>query len=188
MIAFLKGQIINVSGDYITVCIGQIGYEVLVSRPQEFEYMKEYSIYTQEIQNQDDHYLVGFLTTLEKDAFRSLIQVKGIGPKTAMNALKETTPDGLFAAIAANNTAYLKKLPGIGDKAAKQIILDLKGHLTTDAINVNEKQYDEVSDALKSLGFKKKEIEAVLSSINEPNLSNAELIKLALRKLNKGTK
>jgi Holliday junction DNA helicase RuvA len=129
MIYSLKGPIVAVEKDRIAVDVHDVAYELLVSRPNEWVFGASVSVYCYEVLTQDDHYLVGFSSKLEKQAFLSLIQVKGIGPKTALNALKETTPDDLFKAISANNTAYLKKLPGIGPKAAAQIILDLKGQL-----------------------------------------------------------
>jgi Holliday junction DNA helicase RuvA len=127
-----------------------------------------------------------FLLQAREAGLPSLIDVKGIGPKTALNALKETTPDELFAAIKANNTTYLKKLPGIGPKAAAQIILDLKGQLAATDEKGNPKQYEEVEAALKNLGFKSRDIENVLATINEPDASNEEILRLALRKLSKG--
>jgi Holliday junction DNA helicase RuvA len=185
MIYSLKGQIVAVEKDRIAVDVHDIAYELLVSRPAEWVFGAPVIVYCYEVLTQDDHYLVGFSSKLEKQAFLSLIQVKGIGPKTALNALKETTPDDLFKAISANNTAYLKKLPGIGPKAAAQIILDLKGQLAATDSKGNPKQFDEVQEALKNLGFKSKDIDNALSSINEPNLSNEELLRLALRKLGK---
>lgn len=185
MICSLKGTVEDITENSVSLLVHDVGYEVLVSRPQEFEMGKEIFLYTYEVYGQDDHYLTGFLTRLEKDAFASLIQVKGIGPKTALNALKATTPDGLFKAISSNNTAYLKKLPGIGPKAAAQIILDLKGQLAATDEKGNPKQYDEVRAALKSLGFKAAAIDEALSSINEVNASNEDILRLALRKLGK---
>jgi Holliday junction DNA helicase RuvA len=99
--------------------------------------------------------------------------------------LKATTPDELYKAIAANNTAYLKKLPGIGPKAAAQIILDLKGQLAQTDEKGNPTQFDEVRQALKQLGFKVKDIDDALSQINEPNLTNEDVLRLALRQLRK---
>ena len=88
-------------------------------------------------------------------------------------------------AIAANNTTFLKKLPGIGPKAAAQIILDLKGRLADmgGGSKANPNQYDEVREGLKSLGFKVKAIDEALASINEPGLSNEEVLRQALKKL-----
>lgn len=178
----------DVLKDSIALDVHDVTYLLLVSRPQEFVVGKEYVVYAYEVYNENDHYLAGFSSKVEKQAFTSLIQVKGIGPKTALNALKETTPDELFKAIQANNTTYLKRLPGIGPKAAAQIILDLKGQLAETDQKGNPKQYEEVQDALKNLGFKSKDIDDVLASINEPDASNEDILRLALRKLGKGLK
>ena len=115
--------------------------------------------------------------------FLSLIKVKGLGPKTVIGALSATTVDGVRNAIASNNVAYLKKLPGIGAKAASQIILDLKGELT--GTKGDPGVYDEVYEALKELGFKGAAIERVLATINEKDASAEEVLRLALAKLRK---
>ena len=112
-----------------------------------------------------------------------MIKVKGLGPKTVINALSATTPQDVVNAISSNNVAFLKKLPGLGAKAAGQIILDLKGELT--GSKGNPKQYEEVYDALKSLGFKGAAIDRVLCTINEPNASTEDILRIALSKLKK---
>lgn len=188
MICRIKGNVIGIDEESIAVDVHDIAYEILVSRPDDFSLNEEVTLFTHEVQTEDDHYLVGFSSKIEKESFLSLISVKGIGPKTALNALKATTPDALFKAIESNNTAYLKKLPGIGPKAAAQIILDLKGQLANTDAKSNPKQYDEVRAALKTLGFRVKDIDDALASINEPNASNEEILRLALRKLGKGSK
>lgn len=185
MIYSLKGRIVEIGLDKVAIDLGSIAYEVFISRPSDFKLDEETVLYTHEVMTQDDHYLCGFVSKLEKDAFASLIQVKGIGPKTALSALSKTNPEDLFQAISANNVAYLKKLPGIGPKAAAQIILDLKGHLVSTGAKGNPEIYDEVKGALKSLGFKIKDIDDALASINTPDLSNEELLREALRKLRK---
>ena len=113
----------------------------------------------------------------------SISKAPGIGPKTAINALSATTANELFTAISANNITFLKKLPGIGSKAASQIILDLKGQLTSSKADIH--QYEQVRAALKSLGFKVKEIEEALARVSIPNGTNEEILKEALRKLRK---
>lgn len=186
MIYSLKGVVSDVSKDKIALDLGAIAYEVSVARSEDFALGEEIKIYTQEVMTQDEHYLVGFLDKREKEAFRSLLQVKGIGPKTALGALGATHPEELFAAIEANNTAFLKKLPGIGPKGAAQIILDLKGKLVKTDAKGHPEAYGEVASALKSLGFKKAEIDLALSRISEPGLSNADILRLALKQLGKG--
>ena len=120
---------------------------------------------------------------IEKDAFLSLINVKGIGPRIAVNALSATTPEMLYKAINSNNVAYLKRLPGIGAKAAAQIILDVKGQLT--GTKGDPDRYEDVKEALKQLGFKNARIESVLADINEEDASMDEILAIALKKLRK---
>jgi len=188
MITYLHGKIIDLTETSVSLDVHDVGYEVLAPRPLEHKIGDEMTLWTYEAITEDDHYLVGFETKPEREAFLSLIKVKGIGPKTALNALRATTPENLFKAIESNNTSFLKKLPGIGAKAAAQIILDLKGQLSsTVSTKGNPKQYDEVAAALKQLGFKTKQVDDVLATINEPEAGNEEILRLALRKLSKGT-
>ncbi len=178
------GKIVDICEGSVAIDVNGIAFELFVSRPLEWTKGEEATVYVYEVFNENDHYLVGFSTKLEKEAFVSLIQVKGIGPKTAINALSSTTPDELFKAISVSNTAYLKKLPGIGPKAAAQIILDLKGKLTSSSSNKgNANKYEDVRAALKSMGFKVKDIDEALSGINDPEATNEDVLRMALRKI-----
>ena len=187
MIYSLTGTIIDRDEDKVAIETGNIGYEVFVSKPMEYILDSHMTLFTYEVITQDDHYLVGFPTKLEKTAFGMLISVKGIGPKTAIAALGATTPEELFQAIEANNVSYLKKLPGIGPKAASQIILDLQGKLVSTRPASNLESYQEARLALKQLGFKAKEIDDVLAVVAKPNQSVEETITLCLRKLRKSS-
>lgn len=180
------GKIVDVLNEQIAIDVNGIAFELFVSRPYEWTKGNQAIVYVHEVYNENDHYLVGFSSKIEKDAFLSLIQVKGIGPKTAISALAKTTPDELFKAISASNTAYLKKLPGIGPKAASQIILDLKGKLTSSSASsskVDSSKYEDVRAALRTMGFKVKEIDDALASINEENATDEEILRMALRKI-----
>lgn len=179
----LKGKIIEITRNSVVIDVHDVCYEVLVAHPNAFTLNEEVVVYTHYVIREDEQYLVGFKTLDEKKAFMALINVKGIGPKTALNALSGTTTEELFNAIAANNITFLKKLPGIGAKAASQIILDLKGQLTSSKADVH--QYEQVRAALKGLGFKVKEIEDALARINIPNGTNEMILKEALRRLRK---
>ncbi len=178
-----NGLISYIAKDYIVIDVNDVGYQVFVPRTNEFSLNEKRKIYVYNVIREDGQYLVGFSSLEEKSAFLSLISVKGIGPRTALNALSETDPNSLFKAISSNNIAFLKKLPGIGAKAAAQIILDLKGQLASTSTNVN--QYDEVKEALKTIGFKNKQIDNVLCQINLENASNEEILKEALKLLKK---
>ena len=185
MIYFLKGKVAFIEKDNVVIDVNNVGYQVLVSHIDEYEVGQDVFVYTYNVIREDEEYLVAFKSLDEKKVFLSLIKVKGLGPKTVISALSATSPEQVVAAINSNNVAYLKKLPGIGAKAAAQIILDLKGELSGDGKNGDREVYDIVYDALKELGFKGAAIDRVLASINEPNLSAEDLIRLALSKLRK---
>ena len=181
MIYFLRGKVALINPESIVIDVRDVGYELLVSHINEFVVGEEVLVYTYNVVREDENYLIGFKTKEEKDVFLSLIKVKGLGPKTVINALSATTPNDVINAIASNNVAFLKKLPGLGAKAAGQIILDLKGELT--GSKGNPKQYEEVYDALKTLGFKGAAIDRVLATINEPGASNEDILRIALKRL-----
>lgn len=186
MISLLRGKIIEVGPQSISVDLGSIGFDVIVSKPETFGLGDAVELYVSEIQTQDDRYLVGFSNLEEKKAFLSLTSVKGIGAKTAMAALGSTTPDALFAAIQRGDAAYLKKLSAIGPKAASQIILDLRGKLVPIPEKVKKAdRYPGVRSALKNLDFRVKEIDDAITSLPDDMTEEAAL-KAALRKLAKG--
>ena len=184
MIYFLRGKVSLIDGDTLVVDVRDVGYQVLVSHINDYEIGQEVLIYTYNVVREDEQYLVGFSSLEEKSVFLSLIKVKGLGPKSAIGALSSTTPNDVINAIASNNVAYLKKLTGIGAKAAAQIILDLKGQLTGGSKG-DPGVYEEVYEALKNLGFKGAAIDRVLATINEPDATSEQVLKIALNKLRK---
>ena len=183
MIYSLKGKVLLIDGDTVVIDVHDVGYQVLVSHVNDYEIGQEAFLYTYNVVREDEQYLVGFSSLEEKEVFLALIRVKGLGPKTVIGALSATTANDVKNAIAANNVAYLKKLPGIGAKAASQIILDLKGELT--GTKGDPTVYDEVYEALKELGFKGAAIDRVLATINEKDASAEDILRIALTKLGK---
>ena len=183
MIYSLKGKVLLTDGDTVVIDVRDVGYQVLVSHVNDYEIGQEVFLYTYNVVREDETYLVGFSSLEEKEVFLALNRVKGLGPKTVIGALSATTPNDVKNAIASNNVVYLKKLPGIGAKAASQIILDLKGELT--GTKGDPTVYDEVYEALKELGFKGAAIERVLAAINEKDAKPEEVLRIALAKLKK---
>ena len=183
MIYSLKGKVQLIDGDTVIVDVRDVGYQVLVSHVADYEIGQDVFLYTYNVVREDEQYLVGFSSIEEKQVFLALIKVKGLGPKTVIGALSATTAEEVKDAIASNNVAYLKKLPGIGAKAASQIILDLKGELT--GTKGDPTVYDEVYEALKELGFKGAAIDRVLATINEKDAKAEDILRLALAKLGK---
>ena len=125
--------------------------------------------------------LFGFKTPEEKDLFLKLISVKGMGPKMALPMLATGSVSGIIDAIERENILYLKKFPKIGDKVARQIILDLKGKLVT-TNEINQTVNDELVDALSSLGYKSADIKKVINKVDN-SLSIENQIKEALKLL-----
>ena len=186
----MRGKVLVIKEDFIVLEVNNIGYEIFISHSDNFYLEQEVLVYLHEVVREDEHYLVGFASLEEKEVFMSLISVKGIGPKTALGALSATTPSNFINAIENSDIKYLKKLPGIGPKAASQIVLDLKGHLVATEVKVSKNKLTgnllEVHDALKTLGFKSSDIEKVLNSLKDKEgIGSEALLKEALRLLRK---
>ena len=187
MIGFLKGRVehITIENIYLDVC--GVGYELFVPNPSRYKLYDEVMVHTYMAIRENDITLYGFFTKDEKDLFLKLIRVKGIGPKSALAMLSKSDYNNLVEAIETSNLGYLKKLPGIGPKAAGQIILDLKGHLRVDvSVPVKENPvFKEAKEALKNFGFKAQEIDNALSKIQDENIDVSDCIFKALQYLNK---
>ena len=187
MIGFLKGKIESINSETVIIDVNGVGYEVNVANPERFSLYQDFTIYTYLKISENDVALFGFLLKEEKELFLKLISVKGIGPKSAMGMLSKADYLNIIEAIEVGNLNYLKKLPGIGPKAAQQIILDLKGHLKMDkeVIVKDNPNFKEAKEALKTFGFKVNEIDVALSKIQDTSLMVDEIIFKALQFLNK---
>ena len=190
MISFLKGDIVEINVDYVLVDVNGVGFQVFVGKPQDFSYGRSL-IYTYYHVKEDGVSLYGFKTKQEQNLFLRLINVSGIGPKTASGILGATTTNSLISAIELGNIAFLKKLPSIGPKAAQQIILDLKGKLIsvedTNKPSVKKSEiYSDVYDALRQFGFKVSEIDGAINKVeNIESKQTPQIIKDCLKLLRK---
>lgn len=180
MYEYIKGKIVKQESNYIVIDNNGIGYLIYVPNPYSFELDKEYIVYVYHQVREDEQNLYGFKTNEEKNLFLKLINVKGLGCKMALPILATGSIDGIMDAIERENILYLKKFPKIGDKVAKQIILDLKGKLSVSESNNSSKDYDELIEVLKGLGYKQVDINKILPSI-KTDLNIEEQIKEALK-------
>lgn len=180
MYEYIKGNIVKQESNYIVIDNNGIGYLIYVSNPYSFELDKEYIVYVYQLVREDENSLYGFKTIEEKELFLKLINVKGLGCKMALPMLATGSISGIMDAIERENVLYLKKFPKIGDKVAKQIILDLKGKLNTSVTNASNKDYDELIEVLKGLGYKQSDINKILPSIKS-DLNIEEQVKEALK-------
>lgn len=165
MYSYIKGIIDEVTSSSIVIDNNGIGYNVFVSNPYSFNVGEEYKIYLYNYIREDEYSLYGFKSLEEKDLFLRLINVKGLGPKIALPMLATGSVSGIVDAIDRENIMYLTKFPKVGDKLARQIILDLKGKLNTKETSVA--QNDELIEALVSLGYKNADIKKIISKVDQ---------------------
>ena len=187
MYHYIKGIVVSLERDHIVLDHHGMGYIIYVPNPYDYKLNQEITIYVYQQVREDAQLLFGFKTADEKALFLKLILVKGIGPKTAIGILACGDYNKVVGAIEEGNINYLKKIPGIGPKAAGQIILDLKGHLKVDTtVTVKENPvFKEAKEALKGFGFKAQEIDNALSKIQDENIDVSDCIFKALQFLNR---
>ena len=179
MYAYIKGVIKEIESNYIVLDNNGIGYLIYTPNPYSFNVDEEYTVYIYQNVKEDELTLYGFKLKEEKDLFLKLIEVKGLGCKMALPIIATGSINGIIDAIERENILYLKKFPKIGDKVAKQIILDLKGKLNTNGV-VTTSNNDELIEVLKGLGYKLTDILKVVRQVNT-NLSLEDQIKEALK-------
>lgn len=183
MYEYIKGKITDIESNYIVIENNNIGYLIYTANPYSFNIDEEYKVYLYQQIREDENSLYGFKTKDEKNLFLKLIGVKGLGCRMALPMLATGSIDGIVDAIERENILYLKKFPKIGDKVARQIILDLKGKLVeSNNTSVNSINNSELIEALQALGYKNNEINKIIPSINM-SLSVEEQIKEALKLL-----
>jgi len=184
MYGYIKGTVKEIEPNYIIIDNNGIGYQIFVPNPYGFTSEKEYTVYTYSNIREDEYTLYGFKTKEEKELFLKLISVKGLGPKMALPMLATGSITLIEEAIETENINYLKKFPKIGDKVAKQVILDLKGKLNV--INTGlfkrEDHSNELTEALLGLGYKQADVKKIVSKIDN-SLSLEQQIKEALKLL-----
>jgi len=183
MYAYIYGTIKEIESNYIVIDNNGIGYLVYVPNPYYYKIEEKYIVYTYNSIKEDEYSLYGFKNKEELNLFLKLISVKGLGPKMALPMIATGSITGIADAINRENILYLKKFPKIGDKVARQIILDLKGKINTTSKDIHEdNSTDELTDALVALGYKQADIKKIVTSVN-PNISIENQIKEALKLL-----
>lgn len=181
MYSYIKGVVTIVEASHVVLENNGIGYLIYVSNPYSYKINEEVLIYIYQQVREDENTLYGFKNKEDKDLFLKLISVKGLGPKMALPMLSGDNKDGIHDAIETGNINYLKKFPKIGDKVARQIILDLKGKLELD-VKEDNKNLTELTETLKSLGYKPCDIKRILPSI-DTSISLEQQVKEALKML-----
>ena len=183
MYNYIKGTVVEYGPNYITLDNNGIGYMVFVPNPYAYKEEIEYKVYIYSHVREEEYSLYGFRTQQEREIFLRLINVKGVGPKTALPILA-SNPDSIYDAIERENILYLTKFPKIGDKVARQIILDLKGKLVRNDDLFTNDGLDELCSVLESLGYKKTDVKKILPLVDASNPVETqvkEALKLLMR-------
>lgn len=190
MIGKLTGILLEKNPPQILLDCNGVGYEVQVSMHTFYNLPatgQKTSVWTQFIVREDAQLLYGFETQQERAAFRELVKISGVGPRTALAILSGMSVGDLAAAITTQEAARLVKVPGIGKKTAERLLLELKGKVA-DALPAQAQtpsaQSNDILQALLALGYSDKEASATLKTL-PPDVGVSEGIKLALKSLAK---
>ncbi len=193
MIGRLRGTLLTKNPPQILVEVNGIGYELEVPMstfyglPEEGE---EVTLHTHLAVREDGHFLYGFATGDEKNAFKQLLKVSGIGARTALAVLSGLSAGDLAEAVARQDIALLVKIPGIGKKTAERLLLELRDKFSANAKSDRsfiarggkEVTQDDILHALLALGYREKEALAAMRHLPE-NTNVADGIRLSLKQL-----
>ena len=192
MIAHLSGELASTGDRWVVIDIGGVGYRVQVTEPTLQDLVAtegRVMVHTYMVVRDDDIQLYGFSHPRERELFTILIGVTGIGPQTAMNILSRISFEDFAIAILSDDEKVLTRIPGIGPKSAKRLILELKDKMKKCAATLpggrsRAEACDAVS-ALVSLGFSEREAEeavnAVIADLPAPTVQ--DLIRASLARL-----
>lgn len=194
MFDYIKGTVTENTPTYIVVEANGLGYGVNISLNTYEELQRqsgEVKILLHEVIREDSWTFYGFMTSRERELFRLLIGVSGVGPNTAIIILSSLTPSDLETVIASEDHSRLKSVKGIGLKTAQRIIVDLKDKiksventlsLQSGAISRGSETYEEALAALTALGFPRPQSQKVLRRVfdADPGIKVEAAIKQAL--------
>lgn len=193
MITQVRGRLVEKSPTEVVVDCNGVGYLLHISL-NTFSGLPEDEnvvLYTHLSIREDAHTLFGFINKTEREVFKLLISVSGVGPSIARTMCSSMTSDEIQQAIASENVAVIQSVKGIGAKTAQRVIVDLKDKIlktfnidevSVSASNTNK---DEALSALEVLGFNRKQSDKVVNTVLKanPDASVENIIKLALKNL-----
>ena len=193
MIAHIQGKLVEKTATDVVIDCAGVGYHISISLHTfsllpNSEFVK---LFTHQIIKEDSHSLFGFVEKSEREIFKMLISVSGIGANIARTMLSSMEPKQIIQAIATANIAAIQSIKGIGGKTAQRVILDLKDKvlkiydLDEVSMQQNNTNRDEALSALEVLGFMRKMSERVVDKVikENPDASVETIIKQALKNL-----
>jgi len=191
MYEYIRGKVAEAAPTYAVIDVGGVGYHLQISLETftAIEHAGEALLYTHYVVREDAQLLYGFATKVERELFRLLISVSGVGGNTARMILSTYSPAELQGIITAGNAVLLKNVKGLGLKTAQKIIVELTGKLTAlgaEAVDsvATGGNADEAVEALVMLGFAKGAAEKVVRAVvrENPSVSVEELVRMSLKR------
>ena len=193
MIGRIQGTLISITAPKLLIDCNGVGYEVDVPMSTLYQLPlvgQQLTLLTHFHVREDQQQLFGFATNAERDAFRSLIKISGVGARTALAVLSGMSVNELVQAITIQEPGTLTRVPGIGKKTAERLLLELKGKLALDLGLGQSKSskpdiVSEITQALLALGYSDKEAHLAVRQV-PADITVSDGIKLALKSLSKG--
>ncbi len=199
MIGRIRGVIAAKKPPELLIDIGGLHYEVQAPMTTFYhlpEIGEQTLLYTHLVVREDAHLLYGFYAERERNLFRSLIRVNGVGPKLALTILSGMEAETFVMCVQNEDSASLTSIPGIGRKTAERLIIETKDALakwqlsdsndTAQHISPASQANNDALSALTALGYKPNEAKRALSKVKQDDLNSEQLIRLALQQMVKG--
>tara|TARA_B100001996_G_C18576559_1_gene560558 strand:- start:35 stop:631 length:597 start_codon:yes stop_codon:yes gene_type:complete len=192
MIESLSGKIISINNNELVLNVGPVNVLILVPSSEKYTDLNEGSNLTIKTildVKEDSINLIGFLDDNERKLFQKLISVKGVGSKVAITILSTITIEEIIESVASNNHNIVKQVPGIGDKTAKLILIQLQGQLDNIAFESSNLDLDiqiEATKAVEALGYEHEQIRKIINDINTSNIERLDtesLIRIIIEKI-----
>lgn len=187
MISMLTGEVVMVSGTEATIMVGGVGYLVHVpgNSGEAIRQGEPVTLHTHLIAREDALALYGFTSPQQKEIFTLLLNVSGVGPKTAMNILSGVEPGRFLEEVVSENIGYLSSLPGIGKKSAQRIVLELKERIakrfSTRGASKSANAGEDAVSALMALGYTEAQARRSVGAVKADTVE--DLIRAALKEL-----
>ena len=190
MIGHIAGKLLSKQPPLLVVDVNGVGYEL--EAPLSTFYRlpavgQAVSLFTHLTVREDAHLLFGFFSIAEKNLFRELIKISGVGPKLALTVLSGSSVEDFWAAMRTGDASSLTRLPGIGKKTAERLLMEMKDRAGADggltaAAGVPAGALQEARAALTALGYKPAEVQKLTDAVHRENMSTEQIVQEALKR------
>lgn len=196
MIGFLRGRLIHKAPPQLLLDVQGVGYEVEAPMTTFYDLPalgEEVKLHTHLVVREDAHILFGFASETERTLFRTLIKVNGVGPKMALTILSGQSVEEFYRCVDDNDVKGLVRLPGVGQKTAERLIIEMRGRLpdlsmssekgrnNVSIVNSGTSAKQEAISALCALGYKPQDAARMIQAVAGEEKSCEDMIRLALR-------